>query len=156
MNDNIAARVARLGYVLPKPITPAASYVAWVKVGNLLFIAGQVPKGADGKDNFVGKVGAQYAVEEGQEAARLCALNLLAQLDHAVDSDLTRVRRCVRIGGFVNATPQFDQHPSVINGASDFIVNVLGDIGKHTRVAVGVNGLPRNVAVELDAIFEID
>lgn len=156
MNDSIEARVARLGYMLPKPAVPSASYVAWLRAGNLLFIAGQVPKGVDGKDNFVGKLGAQFDVEQGQEAARLCALNVLAQLDNAVCGDVTRVRRCVRIGGFVNATPQFDQHPGVINGASDFLVSVLGDSGKHTRVAVGVNGLPRNVAVEVDAIFEVD
>lgn len=156
MNDSIEARVKRLGYVLPNPAAPAANYVAWFRTGNLLFISGQVPKGADGKDSFVGKLGAQYDVEQGQEAARLCALNLLAQLDNAVAGDVTRVRHCVRIGGFVNATPQFDQHPSVINGASDFIVSVLGGAGKHTRVAVGVNGLPRNVAVELDAVFELD
>ncbi len=156
MTDDMTTRVARLGYALPKPVAPAASYVAWLKSGNLLFIAGQVPKGADGKDNFIGKLGAQYDVEHGQEAARLCAINVLAQLDDAVGGDLSRVRRCVRIGGFVNATPQFDQHPMVINGASDLVVNVLGDAGKHTRVAIGVNSLPRNVAVEIEATFEVD
>lgn len=156
MTDNIETRLAKLGHQLPRPTTPSANYVAWLKIGNLVFIAGQVPKDAQGRDHYVGKLGDQYDVPEGRQAAQLCALNILAQLDHAIGGDLSRVRRCVRLGGFVNATPQFEQHPSVINGASDFVVEVLGDIGKHTRVAVGVNSLPRNVAVEVEAIFEVE
>lgn len=154
MSETISARVASLGHTLPAPSTPAANYVPWVRVGDLVYISGQV-SAREGKDVYTGKLGDSVSIETGQEAARLCALNLLAHLATAVEDDLSRVLRCVRLGGFVNAVPEFDSHPKVINGASDFIVQVLGDNGRHSRAAVGVSSLPRNVAVEVDAIFEV-
>lgn len=154
MAGRIETRLRELEITLPSPRGAAGNYVPYVVTGNLVFISGQVPTGPDGLE-FQGKVGAEFSVEEGQKAARLCALNILAQLRLACEGDFERVRRCVKIGGFVNATPEFDQHPAVINGASDLIVSVLGDIGKHARFAVGAPGLPFNVAVEVDAVFEI-
>jgi enamine deaminase RidA (YjgF/YER057c/UK114 family) len=153
--DNIAARLARLGLVLPRPSSPSANYLPWHRTGNLLFIAGQVPKDANGQEPFIGKLGAEMDLSQGQAAAQLCALNLLAHLDTAIGGDISRVCHCVRLNGFVNAATDFGQHPAVINGASDLMVAVFGDIGRHTRVAVGVCSLPRNVAVEIDAVFEI-
>jgi enamine deaminase RidA (YjgF/YER057c/UK114 family) len=152
---NIAARVAQLGLVLPKPQSPSANYLPWYRAGNLLYIAGQVPKDANAHEPYIGKLGAEIDLSQGQAAAQLCALNLLAQLDVAIDGDISRVAHCVRVNGFVNAVTDFGQHPTVINGASDLLIAVFGDIGRHTRVAVGVSSLPRNVAVEIDAIFEL-
>ncbi len=148
------ARLAQLGIELPKAVAPAANYVPARKSGSLIYIAGQVPT-ADGKDQYVGKVGKDVSVEEAQKAARLCAINILAQLRTALGGSLEDVAGCVRLGGFVNATPEFGDHPKVINGASDLMVEVFGDAGRHARAAVGCNSLPRNVAVEVDAIFEL-
>ena len=154
MTGQIASRLRQLGVSLPAAVAPAANYVPTVRSGNLLFVAGQVPV-KDGKTEFVGKLGAGISVAQGQQAARLCAINILAQVAGALDGDLDRVVRCVRLGGFVNAVPEFTEQPQVINGASDFIVEVFGDAGKHARAAVGVGSLPRGVSVEVDAIFEI-
>ena len=154
MTGTIASRLKQMGVSLPAAVAPGANYVPTVRSGNLLFIAGQVPV-RDGKLEFVGKLGEGISVAQGQQAARLCALNILAQVAGALDGDLDRVVRCVRLGGFVNAVPGFTEQPQVINGASDFIVEVFGDAGKHARAAVGVGSLPRGVAVEVDAIFEI-
>ncbi len=154
MSETISARVAELGHVLPNPSTPAANYVPWVRSGNLVHVSGQVPL-RDGKAAYIGKLGDDVDVETGQQAAQLCALNILAHLAAAVEDDLSRVVRCVRLGGFVNAVPGFTQQPQVVNGASDLMVQVLGDKGKHARAAVGVGSLPRGVAVEVDAIFEV-
>jgi enamine deaminase RidA (YjgF/YER057c/UK114 family) len=154
MTGNIASRLAELNIELPKPAAPVASYVPYVVTGNQVFISGQVPLTAEGL-KFQGKLGAEFSVEQGQAAAKLCALNIIAQLKAACDGDLDRVARCVKLGGFVNGTPEFDQQPAVINGASDFISEIFGDKGKHARFAVGTNALPFNVAVEIDAIFEI-
>lgn len=154
MTGNIASRLKQMGVSLPAAVAPAANYVPTVRSGNLLFIAGQVPV-KDGKPEFVGKLGAGLSVAQGQQAARLCAINILAQVASALDGDLDRVVRCVRLGGFVNAVPEFTEQPQVINGASDFIVEVFGEAGKHARAAVGVGSLPRGVAVEVDAIFEV-
>jgi len=154
MSETISGRVAALGHALPAPSSPAANYVAWVRSGDLVYVSGQVPL-QDGRAVYIGKVGADIDVEAGQKAAQLCALNILAHLASAVEDDLSRVVRCVRLGGFVNAVPDFDQQPQVINGASDLMVEVLGDKGKHSRAAVGVGSLPRGVAVEVDAIFEV-
>jgi enamine deaminase RidA (YjgF/YER057c/UK114 family) len=143
-----------MGVALPAAVAPGANYVPTVKTGNLLFVSGQVPV-RDGKTEFVGKLGAGLSVAQGQQAARLCAVNIVAQVAAALDGDLDRVLRCVRLGGFVNAVPEFTEQPQVINGASDFIVEVFGDAGKHARAAIGVGSLPRGVAVEVDAIFEI-
>ncbi|HLT98496.1 MAG TPA: RidA family protein [Burkholderiaceae bacterium] len=154
MSETISARVAELGHALPDPSTPAANYVPWVRSGNLVFISGQVPL-KDGQCAYVGRVGEELDVETGRKAAQLCALNVLAHLAAAVEDDLSRVVRCVRLGGFVNAAPGFGQQPVVVNGASDLMVEVFGDKGKHSRAAVGVSSLPRNAAVEVDAVFEV-
>lgn len=154
MSETISGRVAKLGYTLPQPSSPAANYVPWVRSGNLIFISGQVPQ-KDGRCVYVGRLGDDVQVETGQQAAQLCALNILAHLAAAVNDDLSQVLRCVRLGGFVNAAPGFEQQPLVINGASDLMVEVLGDKGRHSRAAVGVSSLPRNAAVEVDAIFEV-
>ena len=148
------ARLAQLGIELPKAVAPAANYVPARKSGSLIYIAGQVPT-AGGKDQYVGKVGQDVSIEDAQKAARLCAINILAQLRAALGGSLDGVAGCVRLGGFVNATPEFGDHPKVINGASDLMVEVFGDAGRHARAAVGCNSLPRNVAVEVDAIFEL-
>ena len=150
----IDARLKQLGIVLPSPPAPAANYVPFVVSRGLAFIAGQVPF-VDGKAQFVGKLGKDFTVEQGQQAARLCAINILAQVRAACGGDLGRVVRCVRVGGFVNCTPEFIDQPKVVNGASDLLVAVLGDAGKHARFAVGAPSLPLGVAVEVGATFEI-
>ena len=150
----VESRLAELGITLPDTIAPAANYVPFKKSGSLVYISGQVPSVA-GKDQFVGQVGQALTVAEGQQAARICAINVLAQLRQAVDGDLDRVTSCIRLGGFVNCAPEFGEQPQVINGASDLIVEVFGEIGRHARAAVGCASLPRNVAVEVDAIFEV-
>ena len=147
-------RSKELGIVLPASIPPAANYVPSVQSGNLLFIAGQVPT-RDGKDIYTGKLGANITMEQGQEAARLCAINILSHVRNALGGDLDRVVRCVRMTGYVNSTPDFGQQPLVVNGASDLMVEVFGEAGRHARAAVGNAALPRNVPVEVDAIFEV-
>lgn len=154
MSVTISERVKTLGHTLPKPSTPAANYVPWVRSGDLVFISGQV-SAAEGLGTHLGKLGENVSIEDGQAAARVCALNILAHLASAVEDDLSRVVRCVRLGGFVNSTPDFTSQPLVVNGASDFMVDVLGEAGNHSRAAVGVAALPRGVAVEVDAIFEV-
>lgn len=152
--DDIDRRLRDLGIDLPHPTKPSASYVPVARTGSLLFISGQVPT-MDGKDRYVGKIGREFGVEEGQKAARLCGLNILAQLRSALDGDLSRVVSCVRLGGFVNAVPEFGDHPKVINGASDLMIEIFGEAGRHARAAVGCSSLPRGVAVEVEAVFEI-
>jgi enamine deaminase RidA (YjgF/YER057c/UK114 family) len=154
MSGTIDARLAELGIDLGSPAAPAANYVPFVQSGNLIFISGQIPMGAEGLE-FQGKLGSDFTVEEGQQAARLCAINLLAQLKVACGGDLDRVRRCIKLGGFVNCGGDFEQQPAVINGASDLMVEVFGDKGRHARAAVGAPSLPFNVAVEVDGVFEI-
>jgi enamine deaminase RidA (YjgF/YER057c/UK114 family) len=154
MSGRVDTRLKELSITLPKAAPPVASYVPFVITGNLVYISGQVTMGPSGLE-YVGQLGKEFSVEEGQAAARLCALNVIAQLQQACAGDLDRVRRCIKVTGFVNAVPGFAQHPEVINGASDTIVQVFGDIGKHARAAVGAGSLPRNVAVEVEAIFEI-
>lgn len=151
--DAIQRRLAELGLTLPAAAAPAANYVPWVMAGNLLHVSGQLPM-RDGKVAVTGKLGGGLTLEQGQEAARLCGLNILAQVQAAC-GDLGRVRRCVKLGGFVNATPDFTDHPKVVNGASDLMVAVLAEAGRHARFAVGVAGLPFDAAVEVDAVFEI-
>lgn len=155
MSGRIAARLRELDVVLPPPRQPIANYVPVKAGGSLVFVAGQVPF-IDGTYPYVGKLGDTVGVADGQKAARLCAVNILAQLNHALGGDLDRVRGCVRLGGFVNATPDFTEHPKVVDGASNLIVEVFGAAGCHARTAVGCASLPHNVAVEVDAIFEID
>lgn len=154
MAGKIEARLRELKIELPNASAPAANYVPFVRTGNLLVMAGQVCQW-NGERRFVGKLGRDFTVEQGQEAARLCGLNLIAQAKAALDGDLDRLVRCVRLGGFVNSTPDFTEQPRVINGASDLMVDVLGDAGRHARTAIGTNVLPFDLAVEVDAIFEV-
>ncbi len=152
--SNIEAKLLSLGIVLPTPAAPVANYVGFVKSGNQVFISGQLPLDA-GKLQFVGKVGSEISIEDAKKAARLCAIGLLAQLKIACEGNLQRVVRCIKLGIFVNGDADFKDHPAVANGASDLMVEVLGDAGKHARAAVGSGSLPFGVAVEVDAIFEI-
>jgi len=154
MAGKIEARLRELKLELPAASTPAANYVPFVRTGNLVFMAGQIPVW-NGERRFIGKVGRDFTAEQGQEAAKLCGLNLLAQLKAALDGDLDRVVRCVRLGGFVNSMPDFVQQPLVVNGASDLMVAVFGDAGRHARTAVGTNVLPLDVAVEVEGTFEV-
>jgi len=153
MNGKVEARLASLNIALPPAPNPVANYVPSLMAGNFLFISGQISKGGDGT-LIKGRLGAELTVEQGQAAARLSALNVLAQAKAAV-GDLDRIAQVVRLTGFVNATPEFVDHPQVVNGASDLMVEVLGDAGRHTRAAVGVSGLPAGCAVEVDAILLI-
>lgn len=147
-------KLRKLGIVVPAPAVPVANYVGFVRTGNLVFIAGQVTL-KDGKLQHIGKVGGAISLEDAQQAARLCAINIIAQLKVACDGDLDRVKRIVKLVGFVNAVPEFTDHPKVINGASDLMVEVFGDAGKHARSAVGSGSLPLNVAVEIEAVAEV-
>ncbi len=154
MSGKIDARLKELGITLPEPPAPVASYVPTVVSGNLVFVSGQVTMSTEGL-KYVGKVGADISLEDGKAAARLCAVNVIAQVKAACGGDLDRVRRCVKVGVFVNAVPDFTQHPEVANGASDLFQDVFGDAGKHSRAAVGAGSLPRGVAAEVEAVFEI-
>ncbi len=154
MAGEVDARLAELGIEVPEAAAPVANYVGYVQSGNLVFVSGQVPL-VDGAFKFQGKVGAEFSVEQGQEAARICAINIIAQLKAACGGDLDRVQHIVKLGGFVNSTPEFTDQPKVINGASDLMVAVFGDAGKHARAAVSAGALPLGVAVEIDAIAEI-
>jgi enamine deaminase RidA (YjgF/YER057c/UK114 family) len=154
MTGQVEARLKDFGIALPTPPAPVASYVPYVISGNLVFTSGQITL-ADGALKFVGQVGGEISLEDGKAAARLCAINVVAQIKAACGGDLDRVRRCVKLVVFVNAVPGFAQHPEVANGASDLIVQVFGDAGKHARSAVGAGSLPRNVACEVEAVFEI-
>ncbi len=150
---SIEARLAELGVTLPAAPAPAANYVPFVVSGNLVHISGQISQNAAGL--IKGKLGVDVTVEQGAEAAKCCAISLLAQLKAACGGDLTRVVRAVKLTGFVNSAPDFTDQPKVINGASDFLVAALGDAGRHARAAVSAGSLPLGVAVEIDAIFEI-
>ena len=154
MHANIDRRIAQLGIELPNPAPPAGSYVPFVLVGDLLLVAGQLPMW-NGILKHDGRVGAELTLEDGIAAARLCGLNLLAQVRAACQGDLDRVRRVVRLAGFVQAGPGFTDHPRVLNGASDLMVEVFGQAGRHVRVAVGAASLPLGAAVEVEGMFEI-
>lgn len=154
MAGRIEARLKQLGIELPNPAAPAANYVPFVVSGKLAFIAGQITVW-NGERRYLGKLGREFDVAQGREAARICGLNLIAQVRAAAGGDLDRVARCVKLGGFVNCVDGFEQQPQVVNGASDLMVEVFGDAGKHARFAVGCNALPFNVAVEIDAVFEL-
>ncbi|OQW50022.1 RidA family protein [Candidatus Raskinella chloraquaticus] len=154
MTGTHSSRLLALGITLPKPAAPLANYVPAVRSGALLFISGQLPM-VDGKIAVTGKLGAGVSLEDGLRAARLCAINLLAQAAAALDGDIERITRCVKLGGFVAGTPEFVQQPAVINGASDLMVAALGDAGRHARFAVGAPALPFDAAVEVEAIFEV-
>ncbi len=150
----IEARLKELDIVLPTPPAPVASYVPFVVSGHLVFISGQVTLAPDGL-KFVGTVGKELTLEDGKAAARLCALNVLAQAKAACGGNLDKVKRVVKLTVFVNAVPGFTQHPEVANGASDLFVEIFGEAGRHARAAVGAGSLPRNVAAEVEAVLEI-
>jgi enamine deaminase RidA (YjgF/YER057c/UK114 family) len=154
MTDTPESRLAALNLVLPQVAPPAANYVPYVISGSQLFVAGQIPF-LNGEKLHIGRLGAPLTIEQGQDAARACALNILAQAKAAVGGNWDKIVRCVKLGVFVNGTPDFDQQPAVANGASDLMVAALGDKGRHARAAVGVASLPFGVAVEIDAVFEI-
>lgn len=151
--SSIDARLADLGLTLPEAPAPAANYVPFVTVGNLVHVSGQISQNEAGL--IKGKLGADLSVEQGADAARRCALSILAQVKRACDGDLSRVVRAVKLVGFVNSTADFTDQPKVINGASDLMVALLGDAGRHARSAVSAASLPLGVAVEIEAIFEI-
>ncbi|MCX5514548.1 hypothetical protein C3941_22820 [Kaistia algarum] len=153
MSGLIESRLAALGILLPTPAAPAANYVPFVESRGMLYVSGQIPVGSSGIE-FVGALGAEFGIEEGRAAAKLCAINILAQAKAAL-GDLDRVARVVKLVGFVRCAPGFADQPKVINGASDFFVEIFGDKGRHARSAVGVGGLPFGVAVEIEAILEI-
>jgi enamine deaminase RidA (YjgF/YER057c/UK114 family) len=154
MTGQIDARLAELGVEIPETAAPAGNYVGHVITGKLVFVSGQVPV-KDGQAHYVGKLGAEISLDGGQAAARLCAINILAQLKTACGGDLDRVVRIVKLGGFVNSTPEFTDQPKVVNGASDFMVEVFGDKGRHARAAVSAGSLPLGVSVEVEAVAEI-
>ena len=154
MAHQVEAALKGMGITLPKPATPAGSYTPVVQSGALLFVSGQLPMGPDGITH-VGRCGEGPSVEDGQAAARQCALNILAQVKAAID-DLDRVVRVVKLNGYVNSTADFGDHPKVINGASDLFAQVFGDAGRHARAAVGVANLPFGALVEVEAVIEVD
>ena len=154
MAGKIDKRLADLKIELPKAAAPVANYVPAAISGKLVFVSGQVTAW-NGEFKYIGRLGEAFSIAEGQAAARLCGLNIVAQLKAALDGDLDRVRRCVKLGVFVNSADGFTDQPKVANGVSDLMVEVFGDAGRHARFAVGVNVLPLNVAVEVDAVFEI-
>jgi enamine deaminase RidA (YjgF/YER057c/UK114 family) len=154
MAGTIDKKLAELGIILPEPAAPVANYVPFVRTGNFMVVSGQICFGADGKLVAKGKLGAGVSMEDGQKAARACAVNLLAQIKAGL-GDLDKVVRVVRLGGFINSTPDFIDVPKVMNGASDLMVAVFGDKGRHARSTVGVASLPLDAAVEVEGAFEV-
>jgi len=154
MAGTVEKKLTELGIVLPTPASPIANYIPYVRVGALLFVSGQICLDAAGKLVAKGKLGGGVSVEDGQKAARACAINLLAQVKAAL-GDLDMVARVVRLGGFINSNPAFLDGPKVMNGASDVMVEVFGDKGRHARTTVGVAVLPADAAVEVEGVFEV-
>jgi enamine deaminase RidA (YjgF/YER057c/UK114 family) len=154
MSGTVKKKLAELGIVLPIPATPVANYIPFVRVGALLFISGQICLDASGKLVAKGKLGAGVSLEDGQKAARACAISVLAQVKAAL-GDLDKVARVVRLGGFINSDPAFLDGPKVMNGASDVMVALFGNKGRHARTTVGVAVLPGDAAVEVDGVFEV-
>ena len=154
MAGMVESKLTELGLTLPALAAPIANYVGFVRTGDLLFVSGQLCLGADGKLVAKGKLGAEVSIEDGQKAARACAINLLAQIKAAV-GDLDRVVRVVRLGGFISSVPSFLDGPKVMNGASDLMVTVFGDKGRHARTTIGVAVLPLDAAVEVEGLFEV-
>jgi len=153
MSNDIEKRLVELKITLPNAAAPAANYVPFVRVGNMLFVSGQVSQDSDGL--VIGKLGADFSLDNGYKAARLCGLALIAQVKSACEDDFSKLKRVVRLGGFVNCTGDFIEHPKIINGASDLMVEVFGERGTHSRAAVGSASLPMGVAVEVDGVFEL-
>jgi enamine deaminase RidA (YjgF/YER057c/UK114 family) len=154
MAGTVEKKLAELGIVLPTPATPVANYIPFVRVGALLFVSGQICLDGSGKLVAKGRLGDGVSVEDGQKAARACAINVLAQVKAAL-GDLDKVKQVARLGGFINSAPSFLEGPKVMNGASDLMVAVLGDKGRHARTTVGVAALPADAAVEVEGIFEV-
>ena len=152
--SGISQRLSEMGIELPEPPKPVASYVGYVVHDGLVFISGQLPM-QDGNLAQTGLLGAGVSLEQGADAARICAINILAQVRAACGGDIERIKQCIRLGGFVACTPDFTDHPKVINGASDFMGEVLAERGVHARAAVGVSSLPLNASVEIEAVFSI-
>tara|TARA_Y100000590_G_C15629188_1_gene980531 strand:- start:47 stop:502 length:456 start_codon:yes stop_codon:yes gene_type:complete len=150
----ISDKLKKLNIELPVPPDPVGAYVATKKIGNLLFVSGQLPISNDGKI-MKGKIGKNLTIEEGQQASKLCVINILAQVKKALSGDLTKVKNCIKITGYVNSTDDFIDQPKVINPASETLSIIFGDNGKHTRAAISSNSLPLGVPVEIDAIFEV-
>lgn len=150
----IDAKLAELGLTLPEAPAPVANYIGWTLSGKLLVVSGQIPL-LGGRIAVCGKLGAGVPIEEGQRAARLCFLNLLAQAKAAAGGDLDRIARLLRLGGFIAATPDFTQHAQVMNGASDLAVALFGEKGRHARTTIGVPSLPGDAAVEVEGMFEL-
>ena len=153
MNTSYEDTLKEMGVILPEAPMPAANYVPYVIVGDLVYVSGQISQNADGL--IVGKVGDTLTTEQGAEAAKCCAISLLSQVKAACDGDLDRLVRVVKLTGFVNSTPDYTEQPQVINGASNFLGEALGDAGKHARAAVSAPALPLGVAVEIEGIFQI-
>lgn len=153
MSGNFDARLAELGIDLPNPAAPAANYVPFVQVGEMVYVSGQISMDANGL--VKGKLGDGYSLDDAYAAARLCGINLISQVRAACDGDLDRLVQVIKLNGFVNATQDFTDHPKVVNGASDLMVEVFGDKGRHARAAVGSSSLPLGVAVEVEGIFQI-
>lgn len=153
MTPEISDRLSDLGLSLPDAPAPAANYVPWVITGNLVFVSGQISEDENGR--IIGKLGDTLSVDAGVKAAERCALSLLAQVNAATGGDLSRLKRVVKLTGFVNSTPDFGDQPAVINGCSNLLVEILGDAGRHTRSAVSAPALPFGVAVEIEGIFEL-
>ena len=153
MSTNIEDKLKNLGILLPSAPAPAANYVPYVKTGSTLYVSGQISQNESGF--ITGKLGLNLSTEEGYQAARYCAILIISQLKLACNGDLNKVESVVRLGGFVNSVPDFLDHPKVINGASDLMLEIFGDKGKHSRAATGASSLPFGVAVEVDGIFEI-
>jgi len=154
MAGTVDKKLAELGIALPTPASPVANYIPFVRVGSLLFVSGQICLDAAGKLVAKGKLGSGVSLEDGQKAARACAINVLAQVKAAL-GDLDKVKQVARLGGFINSDPAFLDGPKVMNGASDLMVAVFGDKGRHARTTVGVAALPGDAAVEVEGIFEI-
>jgi len=154
MSNSPKENLERLGINLPTPVAPVANYVPYTQSGTLYSISGQIPI-EDGKLPYLGKVGVEISEEDGYKAARLCAINIIAQINNICGGDLNRVNKIIKLGAFVNCDNGFGNQPEVVNGASDLMVEIFGDIGKHSRSAVGTNALPRNVSVEIDALVDI-
>jgi enamine deaminase RidA (YjgF/YER057c/UK114 family) len=154
MAGKIESRLAELGVTLPEASAPAANYIPFVVTGKLIMVSGQIPMVA-GKIEGVGKVGRDLSTEQAAGIARICALNLIAQAKAACGGDLDKIARVVKLGGFVNCVDDYKEQPEVVNGASNLMVEVFGDAGRHSRFAVGTNALPRGVAVEVEGVFEL-
>ena len=153
MSNHIEERLKDLNITLPNAPAPAANYIPYAKVGKMLYVSGQISQGPDGL--VIGKLGSDFSLDDGYKAARLCGLALIAQVKSACGNDLSKLKSVVRLGGFVNCTGDFTEHPKIINGASDLMVEVFGKKGAHSRAAVGSASLPMGVAVEVDGVFEL-